>query len=269
MSLSYVERLKGLFNGNIASTSTSTGTLVVAGGVGVSGAVHSGSVSTGAVASSGAVTMTANTASTSTGTGTLVVTGGVGVSGAVNSGSVSTGAVAASGAVTMTANTASTSTGTGTLVVTGGVGVSGQVTASSVVVTNGFNTGVALDESSWSTGELVVKSGVVNLKTVAEHNLFTVPTGYMFLVNSMEIVTTAISGADAAPSVRFGTSSSPADYHGPAAVTSNSVGARHIIENPQDGIAAGSTVTFGVTTGSTATSHSGCAVVKGYLFKIS
>ena len=221
------------------------------------------------LAANGAVTMTAGTASTSTGTGTLVVTGGVGVSGAVTSGSVGTGAVDASGAVTMTQGTASTSTGTGTLVVTGGVGVSGQVTAANVAITDGFNTGVSLGANSWSTGELIVRSEIVSLKTVSEYTLFTVPTGYMFLVNTMEIVTTAITSAGTAPSVRFGTTLLPSDYYGPAQITSNSAGARHIIENPQEAAAAGTLVSFGVTTGSTASTHSGCAIVKGYLFKTS
>lgn len=81
---------------NTASTTTSTGALVVSGGVGVSGAIRAGSIqntpigsttaSTGAFTSltaNGAVTFTAGTASTSTSTGTLVVTGGVGISGAL------------------------------------------------------------------------------------------------------------------------------------------------------------------------------------------
>ena len=221
------------------------------------------------LAASGAVTMTANAASTSTGTGTLVVTGGVGISGTMNSGSVGTGALAASGAVTMTQNTASTSTGTGSLLVTGGVGVGGQVTAQSLSVADQFNTGVSLSTNSWSTGELVVRSNIVDLKTVAETNLFTVPTGYMFLVDSMEIVTTSITGAGAPPSVRFGISTLPADHYEAARVTSNSVGARHIIDNPQDAAVAGSVISFGVTAGSTASAHSGCAIVRGYLFKTS
>ena len=174
--------------------------------------------------------------------------------------------LAANGAVTMTANAASTSTGTGTLVVTGGVGVGGQVTAQSLSVADQFNTGVSLSANSWSTGELVVRSNIVNLKTVAETNLFTVPTGYMFLVDSMEIVTTSITGASTPPSIRFGTSAFPAEYYAATQVTSNSVGARHIIDNPQDAAVAGSVISFGVTVGSTASAHSGCAIVKGYLF---
>jgi hypothetical protein len=91
-------------NATTASTSTTSGALVVDGGVGIAGALYVGSSisaqsasfssinntpignstpSTGAfttLAANGAVTLTANTASSSTTTGTLVVTGGVGVS---------------------------------------------------------------------------------------------------------------------------------------------------------------------------------------------
>jgi len=83
---------------NISSTSINTGSAVITGGLGVSGAVYAGSFqgpqgnlapNTGAYTSltaSGAVTLTEGTASTTTTTGTLVVTGGVGVSGAINVG---------------------------------------------------------------------------------------------------------------------------------------------------------------------------------------
>jgi len=173
------------------------------------------------------------------------------------------------GAVTMTQNNASTNISSGTLVVTGGVGVSGQITTQNLSVVDQFNTGVSLATNSWPTGELIVRSKIVDLKNVAETNLFTVPTGYMFLVDSMEIVTTSITGASTAPSVRFGTSTLPDDYYAATQIASNSVGARHIIYNPQDAALAGSVISFGVTAGSTASTHYGCAIVKGYLFKTS
>jgi hypothetical protein len=91
------------FTQNSAASSTTTGTLRVTGGVGITGAVYAGSVqntpigsttaSTGAfttLTSNAATTFTAGTASTTTTTGTVVVTGGVGVSGAVTSASVKT-----------------------------------------------------------------------------------------------------------------------------------------------------------------------------------
>ena len=79
------------FTQNTASSSTTTGTLVVTGGVGISGNIYAGGIqstpitgSTGSfttLAANGAVTFTSSTASTTTGTGALVVTGGVGIGG--------------------------------------------------------------------------------------------------------------------------------------------------------------------------------------------
>lgn len=86
---------------NTASTSTTTGALVVTGGVGVGGSIVASSIqntpigsttrSTGAfttLTSNAATTFTANTASTSTTTGTLVVTGGVGIGGQMTATSI-------------------------------------------------------------------------------------------------------------------------------------------------------------------------------------
>ena len=124
---------------NTASTTTTSGTLVVTGGVGVSGAIYAGSLqntpigsatrNSGAfttLTSNAATTFTATTASTTTATGALVVSGGVGIAGNVYAG----------GAIRFTQNVASTTTATGTLVVTGGVGVSGQLTAATIVETS-------------------------------------------------------------------------------------------------------------------------------------
>jgi hypothetical protein len=144
---------------NQSSTTTTTGAVVITGGVGIGENLNVGGTltvssinntpignitpSTGAfttLTANAAVTFTQNTASTSTTTGTLVVTGGAGVSGAIYAGSIqntpigsttrSSGAfttLTANAAVTFTQNTASTSTTTGTLVVTGGVGVSENI----------------------------------------------------------------------------------------------------------------------------------------------
>jgi hypothetical protein len=70
------------FSGNIASGDTGTGTIVVTGGVGVSGAVNIGST----LSSGGVASFTSNTTSTTTSTGAVVVTGGIGVSGDIRIG---------------------------------------------------------------------------------------------------------------------------------------------------------------------------------------
>lgn len=118
------------FTANTASTSTTSGTLVVTGGLGVSGAIYGGSIQDTPIGSStrnsgaftsltsnGATTFTANTAATNTTTGTVVVTGGIGASGAIYAGSIQNtpigSSTANSGAFTsLTANSTVDFTGT-------------------------------------------------------------------------------------------------------------------------------------------------------------
>jgi hypothetical protein len=217
----------------------------------------------------------------------LVVTGGVGVSGTLSAGGLSVPSInstpignatpssgafttlTSNGATTFTAGIASTSTSTGTLVVTGGVGVSGRASINDLYINNIFNTGVSLETNSWSSGRISVRSALVNLKTNATTNIFTVPSGYMFLIDTMEVVTTAITTPGTPPTISFGTSTATSDYYGPTQITSNSVGSRHIIENPQDAALSSTIVTFTVTSGSTAGTHTGCGIVTGYLLKTS
>lgn len=94
-------------NTSTASTSTSTGALVINGGVGVSGGINAGSTSTvngaeilttatitlqkattGGNTTTDPVYFTNNTASTSTTTGAVVINGGVGIGGRLNAESV-------------------------------------------------------------------------------------------------------------------------------------------------------------------------------------
>lgn len=96
-----------------ASTTTGTGTLVVTGGVGISGNLFGGG--TGNFA--GILNATSGTASTTTGTGAVVVTGGVGISGALFAG----------GAINTTSSTPSSSTTTGSLIAGGGAGIAGAL----------------------------------------------------------------------------------------------------------------------------------------------
>ena len=96
-----------------ASTSTTTGALIVTGGVGVGGSINVGGVSK----------FTSSASSTSTSTGALIITGGVGVGGSINVGGTSF----------FTASSASTNTTTGAVVITGGLGVGGSVNAGTAV----------------------------------------------------------------------------------------------------------------------------------------
>jgi hypothetical protein len=176
-----------LMDDNVTSTSTTTGTLVITGGVGLSENLYVGG---------SAVRFTANSASTGTSSGTLVVTGGVGVGGRINAAdftgtvganSANTGAfttLSANNTVSLTANQSATNTASGTLRVTGGASCTenlwvggyidaasmqdtpiGTVTRSSAAFTTlTANNSVTLTQnassSNTASGTLVVTGGV-------------------------------------------------------------------------------------------------------------
>lgn len=155
-----------------ASTSSSTGALIVAGGTGIGGRLN--------VAGRTAISDT--TASTTTSTGALTVAGGTGIGGDLRvqggvyitgasqggalslsslqvSGATSTGSLASTGQVSVSDTTESSSSTTGALTVAGGLGIGGNVRAGGDL----FGRKARLDNnevsSSTTTGALVVTGG--------------------------------------------------------------------------------------------------------------
>jgi len=177
------------FNGTIGvlsntnSTSSTTGALIIVGGVGVSGNVNIGTglsvsgnanIGTGLSVQSastlvGPVSVLSNTNSTSSTTGALLVVGGIGVSGNLNVGTglsvsgnanIGTGLSVQSastlvGQVSILSNINSTSSTTGALLVVGGIGLSGRLTS---------GTGISIlsttDSTSTNTGAITVLGGI-------------------------------------------------------------------------------------------------------------
>lgn len=110
-----------------------------------------------------------------------------------------------------------------------------------------------------------ITSPKINFKVTGNYLLYGVPTGYIYLMDKMEIITTNISSANQAPYICFGNTTSSIIYTNAIQTVSNSQYARHIFDNPQDGISAGTILTASILTGSTATIHSGYFIYKGHL----
>jgi hypothetical protein len=102
------------------ATSTSTGSIQTSGGIGCAGNIYTG----------GLLVSTSSTSSTSTTTGALVITGGIGVQGTINSSNAK-----------LWSNVNSSSTSTGTLVVVGGVGISATLNADTINSVQSINNG--------------------------------------------------------------------------------------------------------------------------------
>lgn len=170
-----------------ASTSTTSGALIVAGGVGISGDLYANAISISDTTAStstttGALTLlgglgvnslsyiselrvSSNTNATSDTTGALVVTGGMGIGrdckiGGTGAGALQvTGGSILAGPVQLTAFSSASSKTTGALVVTGGVGVSGDLYVSNATV-DSLSILDTTASTSRSTGALTVGGGV-------------------------------------------------------------------------------------------------------------
>ena len=121
------------------STSSTTGALRVAGGVGVAGNVYTG----------GIVDITSTAASTSTSTGALIVDGGAGIAGNVNAGNVT--ATNLTGTLLTAAQTNITSVGT-----LGSLSVTGNVSAANLVSSFGL----------WGTVRTAAQSSITSVGTL-------------------------------------------------------------------------------------------------------
>jgi hypothetical protein len=118
------------FSSGVASTSTTSGSVVISGGVGVSGAANIA----GNITSAGVLQLTNSTASPSYGFGAVLISGGVSIGGALNTAST----INAIGQIQANSGVASTSGGTGALIVSGGVGVSGALNVGTYITASNF-----------------------------------------------------------------------------------------------------------------------------------
>lgn len=119
-----------------------------------------------------------------------------------------------------------------------------------------------------SITQISIQSNILDFKEVQSINIYTVPSGYVFLFDEREILTTNISSPATPPSVSFGNELDSTAYENTFQTTSNSLNSRHIIENKEDAISANTTIVFNVVTGSTASIHEGAAIIKGSLVKL-
>ena len=153
--------------------------------------------------------------------------------------------------------------GTGVLSVLGTTNYEDNITADDDIPNKKY-----VDDNDGGNAVRTIISSVINLKSAGTTSLYTVPTGSLFLLNEMEVVTSVMDTPGTAPTVSFGKIGTLAAYWTAAVVNSNAVGERHIIQNPQQGIAMTTVITATVTSGSTATEHEGYFILRGTLLEL-
>jgi hypothetical protein len=156
-----------------------------------------------------------------------------------------------------------------------GIGTIGTQNANNVNITGGaitldgqFNTGVTLPANSYSTAKISIRSAIIDFKVTGDVEIFTVPAGYFFSIDEMEVITLSITSPGEPPIFSFGNTTSQNEYYGPGLSKSNGVEYRHVIQSPQNGVVENTTVTFNILEASTAETHTGFGLITGCLISI-
>ena len=180
-----------ILNSSAVTTNTTTGALIVSGGVGIGGTLFTDASKTSSISGFGfsngvgtgnSIILNSSAVTTNTTSGALIVTGGVGIGGtlftdASKTSSISgfgfSNAVGTGNSIILNSSAVTTSTNTGALIVAGGVGIGGTLftdpskrsSVSGFAISNGVGTGTSLllNSSALSntttSGTLIVSGG--------------------------------------------------------------------------------------------------------------
>lgn len=116
-------------------------------------------------------------------------------------------------------------------------------------------------------GIKIFKTSKINFKQTGIYNLYTIPNGYFFSIDSMEIITTDVSALISPPYVEFGDNINQSGYLSLYQTSSSTIYNRDIIDSASDLIIGNTVINGTIYSGSIGTSHSGFLIYKGYLIK--
>lgn len=180
-------------SGNIAATNANTGTLVVDGGLGISGAIFN----------AGGITVSNQTNSAATNTGAITVQGGVGIAKDLTVGGTlrlaATTASVSANTVLLTSSIDSSNTQSGALVITGGLGVGANAYVGGSLYVNGFSVSTSTYSLPIATNSILggIKIGaglLINGNGVVTANTVTNPVPGRFIIVNSEETENYISG---------------------------------------------------------------------------
>jgi len=241
-----------------ASSSSSTGALIVAGGAGISGTLYVGGIVSGNVTAtniSASSTATINYANITTATISTATIGSL----TILTSDTDKGTLSVSGLVTFTNTTNASSTTTAAVVVTGGIGVGGNayigglLTSTTLVVANTATILSTATSTSTTTGALIVGGGVgVGGAVYAGGNMYS---------NGALVLTTASlgsSGGVGVTTITAGTDTAVSASTGPVIIWNTGT----LLSITSRGATSTSTITLTNLTASTSTT-TGALIVAG------
>jgi hypothetical protein len=125
---------------------------------------------------------------------------------------------------------------------------------------------IRLDSDGDFLNNVSLRSSEIDFTNSGYLDIFSVPYGCMFFINSIEILTTSLESKGEPPSIKLGDQIDDSCYYKETFIASNNLGSRHIIEDPQEASLEGTTIRLSVGTPSTAIIHKGFCIINGVLF---
>ena len=125
---------------------------------------------------------------------------------------------------------------------------------------------IRLDSDGDFINNTSIRSNEIDFTTSGITDIFTVPEGCLFFINSIEFLTTSLDSPNQPPFIKLGNQINDEAYYQETIISSNNLGARHIVEDPQDAAIENTIVRFTVSESSTANIHKGYCIINGILF---
>jgi hypothetical protein len=86
------------------------------------------------------------------------------------------------------------------------------------------------------SSKVSIRSPLIDFSQTGDIEIFTVPAGYVFSMDSMEVMTKVVTDPDSAPSIRFGDGIDFEAYCSERTVTIEEIGSRYIMQNSYNSI---------------------------------
>lgn len=151
--------------------------------------------------------------------------------------------------------------------ITGGT-ITGISTLESSYINSSFiNTGLILESNTFSTSKICIRSPITDFTQNNSINIFSTPNNYMFLFDSLEIVTISSVGTNTTLKIKVGDDNDSSEFLSESLVNSSTAGDRHIVDVAHNAVLPSRTLNFAITHPSSANSHSGVVIINGSLIK--
>lgn len=152
-------------------------------------------------------------------------------------------------------------------IITGGSATGLSFLESSYINSSFINTGLILESNTFSTSKICIRSPITDFTQNNSIDIFSTPDDYMFLFDSLEVVTISSVGINTTLKIKVGDDNNSSEFLNDSLIQTSSSGDRHIVDVAHNAVLPSRTLNFEITHPSSATFHNGFVAINGSLIK--